>query len=184
MSDQWTLPTLKEFIDARLAGFENLGARDQVLQESVDRELRAIIIANDIKAVDANDSLEKYFETVIKFSEETATARFVAQELAILKTEQAITQRFGSVNEFRATLSDQAANFVPRNELSAKIDQVNSIVIAAREQINVAITLGVKQREDLSNRIVHLESKIYLGGAGIIVLLTALQVVFNMLWHH
>lgn len=42
--------------------------------------------------------------------------RFEAQEKAVLKAEIASEKRFDSVNEFRATLSDQTATLMPRAE--------------------------------------------------------------------
>jgi len=43
---------------------------------------------------------------------------------AVLKTENAINERFAGVNEFRETLSDQARNFLTRSEFQAKWENV------------------------------------------------------------
>jgi hypothetical protein len=48
-----------------------------------------------------------------------------AAEKAVLKAENAAERRFESVNEFRATLSDQAAQFVTRKEVEALFVAVN-----------------------------------------------------------
>lgn len=46
-------------------------------------------------------------------------AALAASEKAIAKAETATERRFDSVNEFRATLSDQAAHLMPRTEAMA-----------------------------------------------------------------
>ena len=49
-----------------------------------------------------------------------------AAEKAVLKAEDAAGRRFDSVNEFRQTLSDQAAQFVTRKEVEALFLGVNA----------------------------------------------------------
>jgi hypothetical protein len=47
------------------------------------------------------------------------TAALLAAEKAVSKAETANERRFESVNEFRSTLSDQAATFIARTEFDA-----------------------------------------------------------------
>ena len=54
--------------------------------------------------------------------------RFTAQTAAILKAETASERRFDGVNEFRATLSDQAATFISRQEVDQQIRSINEKV--------------------------------------------------------
>jgi lysozyme family protein len=49
-----------------------------------------------------------------------------AAEKAVLKAEAASDRRFEGVNEFRQTLSDQAATFITRNEVVALLGAVNA----------------------------------------------------------
>lgn len=49
-----------------------------------------------------------------------------AAEKAVLKAENASEKRFEAVNEFRATLSDQAATLISRKEVEALFSAVNS----------------------------------------------------------
>jgi len=51
--------------------------------------------------------------------EKSLTVALAASEKAILKAESATERRFDAVNEFRATLSDQAQQFVTRAENNA-----------------------------------------------------------------
>jgi CHASE3 domain sensor protein len=51
--------------------------------------------------------------------EKSLTVALAASEKAILKAEGATERRFDAVNEFRATLSDQANQFVTRAENNA-----------------------------------------------------------------
>ena len=52
----------------------------------------------------------------------------IAAEKAVTKAEVATERRFESVNEFRQTLSDQAAKFVTRTEFHAIIVTLVSVV--------------------------------------------------------
>jgi len=52
----------------------------------------------------------------IRDTQETAKAALAASEKAIEKAERANEKRFESVNEFRATLTDQAARFITRKD--------------------------------------------------------------------
>lgn len=53
----------------------------------------------------------------------SVAAALEAANLATAKAERAVEQRFQSVNEFRSTLSDQAAQFITRTEAQASIDR-------------------------------------------------------------
>lgn len=56
-----------------------------------------------------------YLSLAIKNVETTAAAALASSEKAIMKAETAADKRFDSVNEFRATLTDQASRFVTRD---------------------------------------------------------------------
>jgi hypothetical protein len=51
-----------------------------------------------------------------------------AAEKAVLKAENANERRFEGVNEFRQTLSDQAAQFITRKEVEALLNAVNGAI--------------------------------------------------------
>ena len=66
----------------------------------------------DQRWIDQEKAMEKAFVA----QEKAVSAAFEASTIAITKSELASEKRFESVNEFRATLSDQAAAFLPRAE--------------------------------------------------------------------
>ena len=88
--------------------------------------------AEDIIARASIEALER----VAAERDRRYTERFAAQEganklaleaaeKAVLKAENASEKRFEAVNEFRATLSDQAAAFITRKEVEALLQSVN-----------------------------------------------------------
>lgn len=87
----WTIDTLAEHIASRIASLET-----RFVELSSEREER---------------NKERFSAT--KTSVEAALA---SSDRAVQKAEQATEKRFESVNEFRQTLQDQSASFLPRNE--------------------------------------------------------------------
>jgi hypothetical protein len=60
---------------------------------------------------------------------------FGSAEKAIAKAETATERRFEGVNEFRAQLSDQAARFITRDELSALENKMIGLIERNREDV-------------------------------------------------
>lgn len=75
-------------------------------------------------------SLREYLERRIDDNDRRYEQRFAAQEDAIGKAESATEKRFESVNEFRQSLSDQTAGFLPRLE-AASIEKSNADKVAS-----------------------------------------------------
>ena len=82
-------------------------------------------------------SLREYLTALIRAERERVDARFKAIEnavstafsesqKAITKAEIATEKRFEGVNEFRLTLSDQAAQFVTRDTLAATAEKLQA----------------------------------------------------------
>jgi hypothetical protein len=65
-------------------------------------------------------ALEKQLTLSINSVKDNIAVALAASEKAIGKAELASERRFEGVNEFRATLSDQAATFLPRAEYSVQ----------------------------------------------------------------
>ena len=85
--------------------------------------------------VDRINGLEKQLTLSINSVKDNIAVALAASEKAIGKAELASERRFEGVNEFRATLSDQAATFLPRAEFSvqhsallSRIEQIDKIV--------------------------------------------------------
>lgn len=53
--------------------------------------------------------------------EKAVNAALIAADRAVIKAELAAEKRFEAVNEFRATLADQAATLMPRAEAEARL---------------------------------------------------------------
>ena len=59
---------------------------------------------------------EKSVEAAVAASDKATSVAMTAEQRAVAKAEAASEKRFESVNEFRQTLTDQAATFMPRSE--------------------------------------------------------------------
>jgi hypothetical protein len=64
--------------------------------------------------------------TALSAAEAAVQTALESAEKAVVKAELAADKRFEAVNEFRQTLSDQTATFIPRIEAERIIDSLNS----------------------------------------------------------
>ncbi len=73
---------------------------------------------------------ERYKQRALS-QDKAVSAALETSEKAIIKAESATERRFEGVNEFRATLADQAANLMPRSEYTvqhqALVEKVNQL---------------------------------------------------------
>ena len=77
-------------------------------------------------------------------------AALVSAEKAVGKAEAASERRFEGVNEFRQTLSDQAATFPTRGEVNAQIERVNAEAVrntARLGELELRLTSRLDQGE-------------------------------------
>lgn len=65
-------------------------------------------------------------ETLMNSQAEKVALALNAADKAVTKAEIAAEKRFEGVNEFRATLSDQAMLLMPRTEVVALVDNINT----------------------------------------------------------
>ena len=91
-----------------------------------------ILEEKDQQQVERDNRYQQRFEaqqealhSALAATEKTLNATLTAAEKASLKTEVALDKRFDSVNEFRKTLTDQAATFFTRAEGDARFDSIN-----------------------------------------------------------
>lgn len=108
--------------------FTRADERTQLLQEEMDRRLAALQEELDRRFEQLNRFLdERYASEIRAFSTgrdnamSAVNAALKSAETAVAKAEQATEKRFDSVNEFRKTLTDQAAEFPTRKEVSAQL---------------------------------------------------------------
>jgi len=78
---------------------------------------------------------DRLYQSQFKAIEEKTSLALSASKEAVSKAETATEKRFEAVNEFRSTLSDQAANLIPRSEanvrfggIEGKLDEFKSEV--------------------------------------------------------
>jgi len=107
----WTVDTLKDHVETVLA---ELDRRYQQRYEAQQEGVAAALAAQE-KAVNA---------------------ALIAADRAVIKAELAAEKRFESVNEFRATLSDQAANLMPRLEAESRIQTVADKLAEVTNRLN------------------------------------------------
>lgn len=84
------------------------------------------------------ESLENLCIEKFKHLDEMTKNAVVVQKEALSKAETANEKRFESVNEFRATLSDQTASFIPRAEFLAMHNAVEEKVNNLKDKSNIA----------------------------------------------
>jgi hypothetical protein len=85
----------------------------------------ALLAQMDLRYQQRFDAQGQALEAALLSAKEAVQTALTAAEKAVVKAETATEKRFESVNEFRATLSDQAASFPSRVELRALADTVS-----------------------------------------------------------
>jgi hypothetical protein len=77
--------------------------------------------------------MDQRFEQRFEGQQRATDAALTSAKEAVLKAETAAERRFEGVNEFRATLADQAATLMPRAEteqrLRALTDRINDLAL-------------------------------------------------------
>jgi tetrahydromethanopterin S-methyltransferase subunit G len=104
----WTLPTLKE-------------------------HLEAVIAAKDTRDQQRYDAQQKALEAALLAAEKAVATAMAAAEKAVVKAEMAAEKRFDAVNEFRGAYQDIISQQMPRVEaeqrlsaLTEKVDDLKS----------------------------------------------------------
>ncbi len=116
----WTVDTLHIYFD-RLAelqatALETALQAEHRRQEQLRHAVDLALAAEDKRITERLYNIEREFHEHILSATVENKAALEAAEKAINKAEQATERRFQSVNEFRQTLTDQAASFMPRAE--------------------------------------------------------------------
>lgn len=104
------------------------------LLASGEREKAAVQLRENLeRQISAGDhSLERHITEQIASVRAALTAQerqlaseLKSREMAIEKSEASYRERFASVNEFRATLSDQVQGFMPREVAESRLEQMS-----------------------------------------------------------
>lgn len=80
-------------------------------------------------------AMDKAVALSLVAQEKAIAAALAATKEAILKAEDATERRFAGVNEFRATLSDQAAHFLSREEFEARREGIQKDITSVAERV-------------------------------------------------
>jgi len=118
-----------------------LDERDQRYGERFEASQTAITAANVER--------EKAVTAALIAQEKAVAAALAAADRAVAKAEAAAERRFESVNEFRQTLTDQAALFVTRNEVDTKISSMSTKITDNSDQAQKDIS-ALSSRMDRS----------------------------------
>lgn len=116
--------------------------RGSILHTTQIADLRKTLEYLDVLKANEKLQLER-----IEGVRREAHDRAVATEQAIQKADAATEKRFSAVNEFRAQLADQAANFMPREVADAQINEVRKQITAltARLDLSAGKSAGSQQ---------------------------------------
>lgn len=188
-SHTWSVDSLRDYALGIIEAHDKASQeRHQNLKEAVDRRFhdgnRAIDIAfaGAQRGVDLALVAQKEALTVaLTAAEKAVNAALAAADRAVLKAEAATERRFESVNEFRATLSDQQRNFMPRKEVDVLIEAMSEKVELNRAAIQ-------KQGEMMSAMLALKEGRhtglasgwgLAVGIVGFVMLLLALAARFT-----
>jgi hypothetical protein len=127
----WTVDTLRMHLERQIA--------DQ--READQRQLDDLRRMLDERYATQTKALDKAFTA----AEQAVTVALANAEKATIKAEAASERRFASVNEFRQTLTDQAATFMPRGEYEAAHKAVTDQITAGYERL-AALELRLTSR--------------------------------------
>lgn len=96
-----------------------------------------------MNALDSAVPLKEHILALMAERDKQVAIALAAADRAVVKAEAAAEKRFEGVNEFRATLSDQAARLMPREEAVTRMDSL-------RERLD-ALTLRITTTEGRSS---------------------------------
>jgi chromosome segregation ATPase len=103
-----------------------------------NKVIKAILEERDRRYAESFQNLDRRIEDMgTQLRREVASALASAKE-AISKQEDAYNARFQSINEFRQTLSDQTATFIPRSEAENRIEEVKDKIDALSASYDIS----------------------------------------------
>lgn len=119
------------------------GWTTDTLHAHVSRMLFEIDRRYEQRFTDAEVRQQQRYEDQVKAIDAAMIAQRTAIDAAMLAADKATTlfaqtakEKFETVNEFRGTLTDQAATFIPRKEVEAIIDRINEHIAAISARLD------------------------------------------------
>jgi hypothetical protein len=104
--------------------------------------VRAVFDEKVDRVREVADERDRRYEERFRAMDEKTSLALTASEKAVTKAETATEKRFDAVNEFRGTLSDQAANLLPRGEANARFDAYDGKVEEIKKEIAILRDTG------------------------------------------
>lgn len=131
----------QQIIDQKEATVIALAAADKAIINAVvvaDKAVAKVELAAEKTYLEAAISgLKEAFGQQIMHQKEMTAQALASADKAVQKAEDAAQRRFESVNEFRATLSDQQRDLATKTEVNLRFhaleDRINGLVEDARE---------------------------------------------------
>lgn len=109
--------------------------REEVSGWTVDT-LRALMDERDVRYEQRFQAQQKALQDALLAAEKAVSTAMASADRAVLKAETAAEKRFEGVNEFRATLADQAARLMPRAEAEVSLAAMREKVDSALIRVN------------------------------------------------
>jgi len=124
----WTVDTLHVYINRLIVEHEKF--------------FRALFSEKDLRDNQRFEAQQLALKEALLAQEKLVNAALLASQTAVNKTDDAVGERFKTVNEFRGTLEDQARNLMPRQEalaiFAAQSDKIDKLEQRVQE-INLQI---------------------------------------------
>src|ERR1700726_2034245 len=86
-----------------------------------EREMLDLLDERDRRYAELRAADQESLKLALNSQEKAVAAALAAADRAVSKADFATEKRFDAVNEFRATLSDQAAHLMPRAECELRL---------------------------------------------------------------
>ncbi len=104
--------------------------------DTLRQDLSRILDEMDRRYQQRYEAQQEGVAAALAAQEKAVNAALIAADRAVIKAELAAEKRFESVNEFRATLSDQAANLMPRLEAESRIQTIADKLAEVTDRLN------------------------------------------------
>lgn len=121
---------LKKYVDMMVIEREK---RHQERQE----HMKALLAERDKRDEQRFQAQQMAIKDALLSQEKAVQAALTAAKEAVTKAEVAAEKRFDGVNEFRRTLSDQTATFIPRAEATIKLEALEKEIDELKTGSNI-----------------------------------------------
>lgn len=149
--------------------------------ESVKEHFTSMMRESDRRYEERFIAQEKAIDAALVAQEKAVQAALISAKEAVLKQERDSEKRFDAVNEFRQTLSDQAATFIARTEAVQRDEQNAEKIATLEKRMNDSFT-QVNSRLDLgAGRSIGMNAiwGYIIGGVGLTASIITIAIVLN-----